>query len=398
MSYNEICVNREELYQKVWSQPVSQVAKEYGISDVGLAKICRRLKVPLPGLGYWQQKRAGMKVKTPPLRPLPSGQQESSYAFRLEKLPIDEQQHAEAERMMEFEELPESRICVPAVSDTFHPLVAKAEKSLRKARRDINGLLKPRTKKCLSLDVGPDSLDRALRIMDTLIKALEARNIKVTIEHVPERTTSVSLLGEVLKISLEEILFLSERHPETERERKRKEMLPGLDRPVYVFGPSGKLALKIKESFGGGTRKTWADGKKQKVEDCLNKFVLGLVKAALAKRSHRIEDEKRRLEWQEWERRRAEERQRRLEEEAKVQSLMKDVDAWHKSQKIRVYLGAVRDEADKRGDDLGPERDLGRWLAWATQYADRIDPLAREELTGRCQQAETRSHGILDWL
>jgi hypothetical protein len=44
------------------------LAKEYGMSDVGLAKVCRKLGIPLPGLGYWAKKTAGNKVpKRPPL-------------------------------------------------------------------------------------------------------------------------------------------------------------------------------------------------------------------------------------------------------------------------------------------------------------------------------------------
>lgn len=35
------------------------LAKEYGISDVGLAKICKKLHIPVPGRGYWANKTAG---------------------------------------------------------------------------------------------------------------------------------------------------------------------------------------------------------------------------------------------------------------------------------------------------------------------------------------------------
>jgi hypothetical protein len=65
--------NREDLYEKVWSQPMRILAKEYGISDVGLAKVCRKLEVPVPGRGYWAKKAAGRVVpKKPILRPLGS--------------------------------------------------------------------------------------------------------------------------------------------------------------------------------------------------------------------------------------------------------------------------------------------------------------------------------------
>lgn len=59
--------DREKLYQEVWSQPVQQVARAYGFSDVFLARICRKLDVPVPPRGYWAPVRAGQKVKKPRL-------------------------------------------------------------------------------------------------------------------------------------------------------------------------------------------------------------------------------------------------------------------------------------------------------------------------------------------
>jgi len=35
-------ISREELHQLVWSKPTSTVAKEFGLSDVGFAKICHQ--------------------------------------------------------------------------------------------------------------------------------------------------------------------------------------------------------------------------------------------------------------------------------------------------------------------------------------------------------------------
>jgi len=60
--------NREELYQKVWSQPIQKLAPVYGLSDVRLGKVCRKLRIPTPGRGYWNKKNAGKPVgRRPPL-------------------------------------------------------------------------------------------------------------------------------------------------------------------------------------------------------------------------------------------------------------------------------------------------------------------------------------------
>ena len=65
--------NRAELYEKVWSQPMRILAQQYGVSDVYLARVCRLLRIPLPGRGYWAKKTFGRTTKKrPPLPPLPS--------------------------------------------------------------------------------------------------------------------------------------------------------------------------------------------------------------------------------------------------------------------------------------------------------------------------------------
>ncbi len=65
--------NREQLYEEVWAEPTLKVAKKYSLSDVGLAKVCKKLKVPRPSLGYWAKKAASKHVgKRPPLPPLAS--------------------------------------------------------------------------------------------------------------------------------------------------------------------------------------------------------------------------------------------------------------------------------------------------------------------------------------
>lgn len=46
-------ISRKQLYEEVWSQPMQRLAEKYDISDVGLAKACKRAGIPLPGRGYW---------------------------------------------------------------------------------------------------------------------------------------------------------------------------------------------------------------------------------------------------------------------------------------------------------------------------------------------------------
>src|SRR5579863_5896387 len=62
-----ITLSRDDLYELVWSKPMSELAKDFGISDVALAKRCRRLSIPVPGRGYWARVDAGQQPYRPQL-------------------------------------------------------------------------------------------------------------------------------------------------------------------------------------------------------------------------------------------------------------------------------------------------------------------------------------------
>lgn len=61
-------VTREELYQMLWTEPATKVAKRLGVSDRYIAqKICPKLDIPFPGSGYWRKRELGRAPPTPPL-------------------------------------------------------------------------------------------------------------------------------------------------------------------------------------------------------------------------------------------------------------------------------------------------------------------------------------------
>src|SRR5258708_19416863 len=68
MPQNPLTLTRQSLYDLVWSKPMSDLAKDFNMSDVGLAKRCRAVDVPIPYRGYWARKAAG---QDPPKFPFP---------------------------------------------------------------------------------------------------------------------------------------------------------------------------------------------------------------------------------------------------------------------------------------------------------------------------------------
>lgn len=64
---NIITVSRQELYDLVWSRPIMNIAKDFGISDRGLGRVCERYNIPKPPRGYWQKIAAGARGEKPKL-------------------------------------------------------------------------------------------------------------------------------------------------------------------------------------------------------------------------------------------------------------------------------------------------------------------------------------------
>jgi hypothetical protein len=64
-----LTLSRQALYELVWSKPLMELAQDFGLSDVALAKRCRKLGVPVPGRGYWARVAAGQDPYRPALKP-----------------------------------------------------------------------------------------------------------------------------------------------------------------------------------------------------------------------------------------------------------------------------------------------------------------------------------------
>jgi hypothetical protein len=144
--------------------------------------------------------------------------------------------------------------------------------------------------------------------------------------------------------------------------------------PKFREEPSHALSLVLREYWGRSVKKSITETANRPLESRLNDFVVEAVKLA----HERSEWERRRIEREEKDRleqqaRAARERQRQAEI-AKGKKLEEDAENWERSRRIRNYIDAVVEAAQQRGDrtDAG---DLADWLAWASAYAESIDPL-----------------------
>ena len=59
--------SRQELFELVWSMPMTKLSKQFELSDVGLRKICVKHQIPLPLQGHWTRKQFSKEAPRPEL-------------------------------------------------------------------------------------------------------------------------------------------------------------------------------------------------------------------------------------------------------------------------------------------------------------------------------------------
>lgn len=62
-------IAREELYELVWSMPMTKVAEKFSVSGSYMARVCSvfALGVPRPERGYWAKLEVGKALPRPAL-------------------------------------------------------------------------------------------------------------------------------------------------------------------------------------------------------------------------------------------------------------------------------------------------------------------------------------------
>jgi len=373
MPYVAIRYERAKLYEEVWAEPVVKVAKQYGISDVALRKICKKLAVPLPPLGYWAKLAAGKKPPTPPL-PKHAGPAAIIRQRFVSNEPVEpDPEHLVARRA--FEARPENRIVVSETLDMPHSLVVATERALRRPRRANHGAPAKPERLALDVSVSEASLPRALRIMDALAKALEARGIPLGIESEGKRRSRVIVQGQELALRLVETNLRTERKPTDDERRDMKKYgyvyLPNR----YSYQPTGLLKLGIISEYYNELKQSVSDGKHQRVERRLNEFVIKLEEEAVRRQRQEERREREHRLWEEQARLRREREEKQTRELERLKALEDEARSWRRAGDIRAYVAAAEAKAIGEHGTIASDSELGRWIAWARNKADWIDPL-----------------------
>jgi hypothetical protein len=375
-------LSREELYSRVWTTPMRRLAVEFGLSDVGLSKICRKHNIPTPPVGFWAKKAHGKAMEQTPLPPADG----ADVMVEIVEQPPRSEVAAPVRRTVQNEKIaaliaevskPQNKLVVSETLHAPHPSVVTTRRSLDEATPDKYGLLSPIWRdraSSLNVAVAKQSVNRALRIMNALVKALDRFGFQFkSTDDEWRKKFRVTFMGEAFEFRLREKTKRQD-HVPTEAEKAKQAKYHFQSYPAHDYIPTGMFELAVSNSGYWSPDQTWRDGKDHRVEDDLNEFVVVLLEMVDRAQVARVSKERAEREQQERERRRYDLEQRRRKEQKRVDALLAEAQSWEKSRLIRTYVAAVREKAIN-GKGIEPGSDLDRWLTWASAQADRFDPL-----------------------
>lgn len=369
-------VSRQELYRQVWETPISHLApEEYGVSDVALQKVCKKLHVPTPPRGYWAKRQHGQE---PPQEPLPNLPDDAPSTHVFHSRGTEKSEDTQPEQVSHSEEegptappidIPEVEI--PPELDDPHPLVEKTRDALKDARLDDYGRvgLNSRGSPGVSVNVSPEALPRALRISDGLVKTAESIGWKACASNNRKNASC-------LKVEEEEIPFRV-----TEKTNRVESDIPESERSFrdskHEYTPTGRLYLTF--PFVHPTpegQKKWTESEERPLEEVLPSALERAHEAAYQLKRNRKERRRERKIRKERRRKREAEKKRREEEKRRRKKLEEEASRWQKSQKLRRYIEEVKRKAEARSLTGEEREEIEDWLDWAREHADRLDPIS----------------------
>jgi hypothetical protein len=361
-------MTRQELYDHVWSTPMRTLAGQWGISDVGLAKICTRHEIPRPPQGHWAKKRQGKTVRKTPLPAVEDKRLEKVTIHAVEPVEKSPDVDPEIAQLILQEADPDWAIIVSDGLNIRHHFLQATKEALKGMKPDKYGRVRPvynYSETHFEVLVSAKNTSRAMRIRQTFIPAMEARGYDAKQKSDKSHHPYFDVLGGRFEVSIQERSKRSERkRDESKRDRWFYER--------YVYTPTGVLEFCLNHGTYSNEA-TFRDTATKPMENRLNDVIVSMLrivdrnrkKAELARIEAAAKAERKKiLIAQEIERR---------SDSVRIERLHNLTQAWQTHQRLSSFVNAVRAEAELRAPENDP--DTIDWLCWADAYLREIDPL-----------------------
>lgn len=339
---DKVTLTRQKLFELVWAEPMTALAKKYNISDVGLRKACIRMNIPIPKAGHWQKVRAGKKIRIPEL---PSTNSDEKISLEEIEGTKEKKEYPWAKRQREIESDPKLNLVVPERLQNPDELIVEA-------KRILTG--KDGRRGALNINVQASMLPRALRFMDTFIKLLRARGHSIEVGHFE---THIIVREQRLRIQL--------------RERLRIETNTTGPWPTRDFIATGIMLFK----YDGYYDYEWADGKRPLEAQLSN--ILARIETKIDElhefwRLNKIreDEENKRRQIQK------EKEERKQQELSDFKKLLNKSLRW---QQVRILRDFIADAQSRAISSQTDSHEFKQWKDWAEKKADWYDPYLETE-------------------
>lgn len=386
----EMNFSRRQLFDLVWSRPVVSLAKEYGFSDVGFAKICRRHNIPLPPRGYWAKINAGLKVARPALpNPHREGPVYVPPRASITDEEIIEKRKTLAHEKSEIEQI--GAISIPAQITSPHKVIQNTQRHFEKIIKKIDhaqksnslprdyytvinsiyrGRIQCKQTGCFNVAVSEGLVERALIFLDVLVKELEKYGFNIQSDKTKEAQGPVAAVkdNEVITFSISE----GYKYQIIEDSKKMTE----LDRLLYPDKKpvaTGKLTFSVyaaETHFG----RNWTDGKRL-IETELSTIIHEFINLVPRQKQARI-DELARQEIRKEEARIFREREgQRYFEQSIYEEALRESEIFKVHKQLETYLNYLEVQYLEQYGAFN-EQSLA-WFSTARRIADAKNPVNR---------------------
>lgn len=363
-------ITRQALYEAIWSSPRKELASAWGIDPNTITYACKRQNIPLPKPGHWTLVSMGK----PPSQPALIGDPDESVTLEdpprkprkkkspssTPKTPKKVAQTSGPTPTVSSEPEPTVKDPVTSISEAL-PTVRKAYKtySSPKAARDYKYQhVLPGSAEVIRIAVMPEMVERALLLMDTILREFQKSQWKTQIPSERDRNKNSVFVEEV------EIMFTITEHRQQERVKSESRWTTW----EYRYHSTGTLRFQFGTSSWMHEIK---DNKRKKLEERIPEIIDGILEEVA--RVKRVEIERKNRERIErLESRLSDLVRKALNHNHQCEERLNYCIAQHQEAlRIRTLVDTFRrsDSPDQRHD----ERE--KWLSWLEVKANNMDPI-----------------------
>ena len=379
-------ISREALYELIWSKPMTHVAKDLGISDVMLGKMCKEQLVPKPPRGYWANLGSDKKRVVYARPELPDLFQKKNdfnqwvlddyklrESLRTDKFDPDDLSDPVREPPPPFmETLPQFRERMSGVMPVLpnmealkvmHPLIRtinEADLQLEEAHKKDRWAPSPQFRTLQGR--------QQLRLFNVFVSCFQVLGFEPSVRGRKYLVFSARVFDQPKKFNV----FLKNYNPSAAEMRRFKTT----KRTTYCFAWTEDDEEVTRSKNYYEFEELSAETVKTVVLDLLVKREEGYRRSVFFEHSYNVRARNEAIEMKQ---RRAEMLDK-LKEQANVQLmetrtklLRQAIEQMHYADQIRNLINAVKEKSSNQV----VSKELDRWAAWAVEQAEAIDPRAQ---------------------